>query len=178
MTTTYDDRPLPIGGSRIPSGMEEHSDWRSLPEQEVKSIPSSSYGPAYVDAEQTRNRLGELKKAISAVLPPIAAIDVNSQLAAHASSEEKKAEVARLNATEERRRDDAIAALRLHGQHFPAGSQWADVVTEVADRASAPMSRDAFVQFNDYIKVQTTTIFREHGALLQKMKEIKKKHAQ
>ena len=178
MTTTYDNRPLPIGGSRIPAGMEEHADWRSLPEQEVKAVPSSAYGPAYVDAEQTRTRLGELKRAISAVLPPIAAIDVNSQLAAAASSEEKKAEVARLNATEERRRDEAIAALRLHADHFPADSRWAEVVREVSDKASRPMSRDEFVTFNDYIKIQTTAIFREHGSLLQKMKDIKKRQQQ
>ena len=177
MTTTYDNRPLPIGGSRVPSGMEEHSDWRSFPEQAVEVLHSSTYGTEYVEAETTRHRLNELKKAISAVLPPIAAIDKNAQLAAMCSSEEKKAEVARLNAGEERRRDDAIAALRLHLQQFPEGSRWGQVVVEVSDKASQAMSKEEFIAFNDYIKVQTTTIFREHGQLLQTMKAIKKKHS-
>jgi len=178
--TTYDNRPLPIGGSRIPEGMEEHSDWKSLPEQEVKSIPSITYGSDYVEAERTRNLLGDLKKAISAILPPIAAIDRNSQLATSVSSEEKRAEIVRLNSGEEKRRDDAIAALRLLLSNFPSDGRWAAVIVEVSDRAAAyePMSREEFIKFNDFIKVQTAIIFREQGALLQKMKDIKKRQKQ
>ena len=175
MTTTYDNRPLPIGGSRIPQGMEEHADWRSLPEQPTTTLPSSHYGAEYVEAETTRARLGELKKAISAVLPPIAAIGANRALADGVQSDEKRAEIARLNSQEEKRRDDAIAALRTHEAQFPADSRWVHVLRDVADKAEEDLSKDEFIKFNDFVKVQTTTIFREQGALLQRMKDIKKR---
>ena len=175
MTTTYDSRPLPVGGSRVPEGMEDHSDWRSLPEQEVKVVPSSEYGTEYVEAEQTRTGLGELKKAISAILPPVAAIDKNNALAAHPStSDDKKAEIARLNAAETQRRDAAIAHLRTLAPLFPAQSPYPAAIDQVAERSVVSMDKEQFMRFQEYIKVQTTTIFREQNNLLQKMKALKK----
>ena len=175
MTTTYDSRPLPIGGSRVPEGMEAHSDWRSLPEQDVQSVPSSAYGAEYVEAEQTRNQLGELKKAISAVLPPVAALDNNAALAALPStSDDKKAEIERLNSTEAQRRDAAIAHLRTLAPLFPAASPYPAVIQQVAERSVQSMDKEHFMRFQEYIKAQTTSIFREQGNLLQRMKTIKK----
>ena len=176
MTTTYDSRPLPVGGSRVPPGMEAHSDWQSLPEQEVKVVPSSEYGTEYVEAEQTRNGLGELKKAISAILPPVAAIDANNALASLPStSDDKKAEIARLNTTETQRRDTAIAHLRTLAPLFPASSPYPAAIEQVAERSvMQSMDREQFMRFQEYIKVHTTSIFREQGNLLQRMKAIKK----
>ena len=160
----------------MPAGMEDHSDWQSLPEQEVKVLPSSHYGPEYVEAEQTRNALGELTKAISAILPPVAALDNNNALAAQPGvSDDKRAEIARLNATETARRDAAIAHLRSLAPSFPASSPYADSIEQVAVRSVQPVAdKEQFMRFQEYIKVQTTSIFREQNALLQKMKALKK----
>jgi len=175
MTTTYDHRPLPVGGARVPEGMEAHSDWRSLPEQEVKVVPSSEYGAEYVEAEQTRNHLGELKKAISAVLPPVAAIDKNNAMASMPStSADKKAEIERLNTAETQRRDAAIAHLRSLAALFPASSPYPAAIEQVAERSVVSMDAEHFMRFQEYIKVHTTSIFREQNNLLQKMKALKK----
>jgi len=155
--------------------MEDHSDWRSLPEQEVQTVPSSEYGSEYVEAEQTRTQLGELKKAISAILPPVAAIDKNTFLAALPStSDDKRAEIERLNTTETQRRDTAITHLRTLSAQFDASSEYRAVIVEVAERSVQSMDKEHFMRFQEYIKVQTTSIFREQGNLLQKMKAIKK----
>ena len=159
----------------MPAGMEAHSDWRSLPEQEVKAVPSSDYGHEYVEAEQSRQQLGELKKAISAILPPVAAIDKNHALASLPStSDDKKTEIERLNATELQRRDAAIAHLRSLTALFPASSPYPAVIEQVAERSVQSMDKEQFMRFQEYIKVHTTSIFREQGNLLQTMKAIKK----
>ena len=155
--------------------MEAHSDWRSLPEQEVKAVSSSEFGAEYVEAEQTRNSLGELKKAISAVLPPVAAIDKNNALAnLPATSADKKTEIERLNTAEAQRRDAAIAHLRSLAPLFPQSSPYPAAIEQVAERSVQSMDKEQFMRFQEYIKVHTTSIFREQNNLLQTMKALKK----
>ena len=142
-------------------------------------MSSSEYGAEYIAAEQTRASLGELKKAISAVLPPVAAIDKNTALAnLPSTSDDKKAEIERLNAAEAQRRDAAIAHLRSLAPLFPASSPYPAAIEEVAQRSVQSMDAERFMTFQEFIKVHTTSIFREQGNLLQRMKALKKQRQQ
>jgi hypothetical protein len=96
-------------------------------------------------------------------------------VAAAARSEEKKAETARLSAVEERRAQDAAAALQELAARFPAGSQWSAVISELLQRMQAAReSRAALVLFQDWAKQQTVAAFRDQNRLMQSMKDIKR----
>ena len=93
------------------------------------------------------------------------------------TSDDKKAEIARLNTNEAQRRDAAIAHPRSLATLFPAASSpYPAVIDQVAERSVQSMDAEHFMRFQKYIKVQTTSIFREQGSLLQRMKAIKKQN--
>lgn len=172
----FDSTPFPIGGSRVPNSMNSQSDWRSLHERSDESTESVDYGSEYTAAEKERNQLGELKKRISALLVPIAAIDKNQQLIDDPANESRRAKISALNDTETERYNQAVASLLELQSQLPANSEWREVITTINQAIRPGMSRSDFVKVNDDIKLHTTTIFRQQNQLLTQMKAIKKAH--
>jgi len=195
---TFDERPLPLGGNRIPLGMEAHVDWKSLPEQissPISSLDSASlYGADYAEAEQKRIQLGELKKSISSLMPSVAAIGANTFLlnklnnssSSSSSSSSttilsldnqlKLDNILSLNNNEISKIQEGIDGLQKFYHTFPKETQFGLVISHIISECSRAnvLSKEDIVELNDFVTAQTRIIFREQTKLLETMKQIKK----
>eukprot|EP01114_Cavostelium_apophysatum_P000573 TRINITY_DN1051_c0_g1_i1.p1 TRINITY_DN1051_c0_g1~~TRINITY_DN1051_c0_g1_i1.p1 ORF type:complete len:232 (+),score=59.04 TRINITY_DN1051_c0_g1_i1:96-698(+) len=166
--------PVPIGGERVPQGLESQADWKSLPVQE-NAGEKVSYGPEYDSVEKMRNDLGELKKALTNVNIPVdALVTLRTRLASASDQDKEKAqkavdaEVAKLNA--------ALQNLQTYKNTFPQGSEFgkSDIIDEVSKGAVVEMDKEQQFTFGTMVKKHTSQIFREQKTLLERLKKIKK----
>eukprot|EP01116_Phalansterium_solitarium_P008647 TRINITY_DN22595_c0_g1_i1.p1 TRINITY_DN22595_c0_g1~~TRINITY_DN22595_c0_g1_i1.p1 ORF type:complete len:187 (+),score=63.61 TRINITY_DN22595_c0_g1_i1:93-653(+) len=158
-----DPTPVPIGGARVPQSM-------SGPEVVVQAeAPAAeNFGPEYDRVFALRTNLGNLKKAIDALNPPLEAI-LRLRLAGKESDPAFAKEV--------KKRDDAIAALRECDKWFvePGEFDKRPVIDEIANGAT--VTRTTAEEQADYMlanKRHTQKIFNEQKALLAKLKDLKK----
>jgi hypothetical protein len=173
--SSYDNKPVQLHGTaHIPQGMEDHSDWKNLPVQESAAIDSALYGEEYVRVEKQRNELGELKKTISALTIPVAAVEKNKLAAAAADDENKREKLLENNEREQKRREEVLLQLEKHKSVFGEASEWGQIIAKILTDCRAAASAEQFVSFNDYCKTQTQRIFRDQKKLLEELKKIKK----
>lgn len=176
----WENEPFPIGGARVPDGMADHSDWRSLPEVAVVPTRGEDISEAYVALESKRNAYGELKKTLALVTPTVASIYKNKATRLNTTDEEKLATIDGLIAQEEKRRDEILETLRglhekegLRAGENEFGSALAQILSTVPP--SECMEQMTHVAWNDAIKYLSHSIFREQNKMLQAMKAEKKR---
>jgi len=166
--------PVPIGGSRVPKGLELEHDWQKLPIKEDSENNKVSYGPEYDLVEKTRNELGELKKALSSVNAPVDALAaLRAKLAT--SPDEKVQKSIEL---EEQKLTKALEVLEAFKSIFPKDSEFGskgEVIDEVAKAAVLKITtKEEQFEFGTLVKKHTSQIFREQKTLLERMKKLKK----
>lgn len=180
-TNDFDSKPIPVGGSRVPVGMEAHANWKDLPEQATSVVNGADISAAYVEAETKRNQLGEIKKLLAAVSNPVAAIFKNQTILANTQDEEKRAKIQTLITQEEGKRDEIIKGLRdFQSKGFAANaSEFGAALARILDTtpASSEMEQMNHVKWNDEVKKTSQQIFREQTKLMEVMKAEKKKKA-
>jgi len=176
MATTYDARPLPVGGQRVPAGMEDHQDWRTLPEQEVVVVPSETYGGEYVAKEKLRAALNELKKTVSALMVTLAAIE-NYKAMLDSAENDKNVRVQKSLTTEEQKKQKYLLEIESRNASFADGSQWQLLIQRLQTDSNRQLTKEEFAILQDFVKLHTSAMFREQNNLLQQLKEIKKQHA-
>lgn len=55
---------VPLGGQRVPVGMQDHANWRDLPEVASDAPKPDAYGPVYEKLHNEREKLGHFKKTV------------------------------------------------------------------------------------------------------------------
>jgi len=180
----WENQPLPVGGARVPAGMEDHANWRDLPEQAPEVVRGEDISAEYVAAENKRNAYGELKKTLALVTPAVASIFKNQVTKEKTTDEAKKAQIDTLIAQESRRRDEIVEKLRafqeqdgLKPDENEFGASLAKIVSTVP--STECMDQMTHVKWNDETKKLSQQIFRQQAKFLEIMKaEKKKKKAQ
>jgi len=137
------------------------------------------YGPEYARVEKMRNDLGELKKLITNVMPPIESI--TRLKVKHATSpDDQKPKVQAQIDQDLQKRDAAISALVKFGEleWFQPGKEYAHkqaVIQEIAQKAALEYTNaDDLFEFGTFTKREGQQLFAEQKVLLQKLKDIKK----
>ena len=51
-------------GQRVPVGMEDHANWKDLPEHEIEEVDVNAYGPEFKRIYTERQSLLSAKKAV------------------------------------------------------------------------------------------------------------------
>jgi len=155
--------PVAIGGARVPTSMHG-------PEVAPDSSTAApeSYGPEYDRVFALRTNLGNLKKAIDALNPPLEAM-----LRLQQSGKESDPSFAK----EAQKRDDAVAALRDCSKWFVDAGEYdkRPLIEEMAQ--GALVIRTSTEDLSNYMlanKRHAQKIFNEQKSLLVKLKELKK----
>lgn len=91
-----DSTLVPTGGSRVPDHMKDHSNWRSLPEVDMKPVDPNEFGPEYAAVFNKREEYNHLKKVVNGVLPHIAALVKNRASLEILKSEERREAIQKL----------------------------------------------------------------------------------
>jgi len=79
---------VPLFGQRVPESMQDHANWRDLPEVEQQATRPDEFGSVYEKLYYEREGINNLKKAVANVLPLVAAVVQNKAVVAN-SSEDK-----------------------------------------------------------------------------------------
>ncbi|PFH38560.1 hypothetical protein BESB_009020 [Besnoitia besnoiti] len=206
MSAAVDAQVVPLGGQRVPEGMEDHADWRNLPVVDKSSEPGN-LGAAYVKVMQLRSELGEIKKLITAVAPAVKSLifekDAGNEEQASAFQQQMEDQ---LQAIEKRVETvgnqlpaeavEGAAADRAEGWLSEATEEKVEIQTEkaaqlardvVKDSAelcrtcldgSSPSAKDRFGDFNLKLNTYTRKLFSEQGKLMDVMKTIRKEKNQ
>eukprot|EP00455_Lapot_gusevi_P041984 TRINITY_DN4931_c0_g1_i3.p1 TRINITY_DN4931_c0_g1~~TRINITY_DN4931_c0_g1_i3.p1 ORF type:complete len:221 (+),score=33.48 TRINITY_DN4931_c0_g1_i3:78-665(+) len=161
-----DPTPVPIGGQRVPVGMEEHQHWQALPEQ--PPVVETIDDPEYLRLSSLRENLGNLKKVVQNLCPPVELLRKLSTSVEESKTLEQKAEV-------ERKRAEAIAAVRDVAQSIneQSADKYRRTALELSEKAETDMSAEEMQQFFALVRTTTQQIFREQSSILQQMKKVK-----
>jgi len=177
-----DKTAVPLGGGRLPAALAgENPDWMSLPIAPLTI--EDSYGPEHEKLVAAREKLGQIKKSLSVLSPPIEAImrlQKEMEKLEEGDEEGKTSLQSRLNGEATKRAGimesvvlarDAIENPKFHREVKP-------VVNEILDRATKPFGdKSSFGEFCVKIQRCTQVVFRLQGELLQDIKKIKKERA-
>uniref|UniRef100_A0A0A9WVY9 Deoxyribose-phosphate aldolase n=1 Tax=Lygus hesperus TaxID=30085 RepID=A0A0A9WVY9_LYGHE len=72
---THETTAVPLGGKRIPQGMEYHQHWIELPEYTGTSVlDPTAYGEDYERLYTLRQRYLAAKQVVQAIFPPLYAL--------------------------------------------------------------------------------------------------------
>eukprot|EP01086_Lenisia_limosa_P018149 TRINITY_DN9783_c0_g1_i1.p1 TRINITY_DN9783_c0_g1~~TRINITY_DN9783_c0_g1_i1.p1 ORF type:complete len:181 (-),score=50.98 TRINITY_DN9783_c0_g1_i1:72-614(-) len=151
--------PFPIGGDRVPEGMEDDKNWQSRPEVERTT---ENFGDEYDRVFAIRAKINDAKKAIT---------QMNFAVDACGRSNSEKAVA---------KRDEQIVAfetIRAHFVDYQEGAKVHDFINSVISKAklvNSPNDEDAYQDFVKATGVATRGCASEQRALLAKLKEIKK----
>ncbi|CBZ53465.1 conserved hypothetical protein [Neospora caninum Liverpool] len=206
MSAAVDAQAVPLGGQRVPAGMEDHADWRSLPVV-AKSSEPEDLGVAYGKVLKLRTELGEIKKLVTALAPAVKnlifasdagneeeASSSRNQLEEQLQEVEKRVETVRTDmpaaAVEGAATDraegwlsESTAELVKNGAE-KAAQQARDVVADSANLCrtcldgASPSAKDRFGDFNLKLNSFTRKLFSEQGKLMDVLKAIRKERNQ
>lgn len=184
MKAGWENEPFRVGGTRVPEGMQDHANWRDLPEVAIVPTRGEDISPAYVAAENKRNAFGELKKQLALLTPAVASIYKNSATRSNTKDDntEQLQLIEKLITEQAKLRDDLIAQLRLFQAkdglkppEQPFGVTLEKILNTVP--ATDCYVQDEHVAWNDMTKRLSQDVFREQANFLQVMKAEKKKKA-
>jgi len=177
---------VPLGGSRIPEGMEAHANWREMPEVEPTNVNPEEFGPEAAKIWYQREDLNEFKKALSAPLPFVAALVTNTpqleaaqaRAAANPSDEQAAKEAMRLTGLVQSNRANlaaSLAGLRKWQEKYPPESgDWGVELADVVQRISAPSwTKEEHQEVIERSKRLGSKIFMQRNKLLQDWKKAK-----
>ncbi|KAF2075294.1 hypothetical protein CYY_003423 [Polysphondylium violaceum] len=165
--------PVALNGTAIPKGMEEHADWMNRPI--VEDAPKEDFGEEYNSVEKLREELGNLKKVVTSISPPIEAVYRLQQVVA---PENEKEALEKQLAEQESKIDQIVIQLQsfitLLEKH-PEYVAYKEGVEQVIKQSKTKFnSREEHFEFGNLCKKVTQNIFKDQKVLLEKMKAIKK----
>lgn len=70
MSAAVDAQAVPLGGRRVPEGMDDHADWQNLPLAPQPREPQD-FGAVHTAVMRFRSELGDIKKLLTAVAPAV-----------------------------------------------------------------------------------------------------------
>jgi len=158
----HDGKPVPLGGRKIPKGMID-DDWQTR-EPSVGIVEplldSSAYGEQYVQIENQRKKLNQIKKDLTVL---------HKYVAKYHDSKDSK---------DQTERNKVLQLLNDDMSEF-RDTYWYSQYELVRDKASKDdITDDEMIVFaHDDIKKLSRMIFNYNNQLLQKMKAEKAKYA-
>ena len=168
----------------MPESMQDHANWRDLPEVAIVPTRGEDISPAYVAYEQKRNAYGDLKKMLALLTPTVASIYKNSATRSNTKPDdaEKLALIDNLISQEAKRRDELIVQLKefqskdgLKPTENEFGATLEKILTTVPP--SDCYEQTTHTTWNDMTKKLSQNLFREQANILALMKAEKKKKA-
>ncbi|KFG51215.1 hypothetical protein TGP89_232550 [Toxoplasma gondii p89] len=206
MSAAVDAQAVPLGGQRVPAGMEDHADWRNFPVVAKTSEPED-LGVAYASVLKLRSELGEIKKLLTAVAPAVKnlifasdggneeeASSAKNQMEEQLQEVEKRVEIVRTDMAAEALK--GAATNRAEGwlsesteEKVKSGTEKAtqlakDVMADSAELCRkcldgpSPSAKDRFGDFNLKLNSYTRKLFSEQGRLMDVLKAIRKERNQ
>ncbi|KAL8448406.1 hypothetical protein Emag_003957 [Eimeria magna] len=191
---TIDQQPVPLGGSRVPESMGGSSStpWQELPEQQqVQHGLDESFGQACAAVVALREEVGNLKKQLSNLAPPMKNYIYSSEAEeAAASIGVAAARAGELAAADDcldaKVKAEAASVLKLVGEE--AAQQAADsraLCLSTADKRDAQTAseggdnnsqrvKELYGDFNLQLGPLTRKLFAAQNKLLALIKTIKK----
>jgi len=173
-----DPRPVKVNEASVPDNMRTNQlEWSEAQPTEVVD-----YGPEYTRVEKMRNDLGDFKKLLVGVVPPMESI-VRLKVKLATSPGDQKPKVQTQIDQDIQKRDAAIDALVKFGEleWFQPGKEYADkqtVIKEVSEKARQDyVNAEDLFEFGSLTKIEGQKLFAEQKVLLQKLKDIKKVHS-
>jgi hypothetical protein len=170
-----DPRPVKVNEATVPDNMRTNQlEWSEAPPTEVVD-----YGPEYTRVEKMRNDLGELKKLLVGVVPPLESI-VRLKVKLATSPDDQKPKVQAQIDQDIQKRDAAIDALLKFGEleWFQPGKEYASqqaVIQEIGLNARHDfVNAEELFEFGSQAKREGQKLFAEQKVLLQRLKDIKK----
>jgi len=164
---------VPLGGTAIPKGMEDHADWMNRPI--VEDAPKEDYGEEYNSVEKLREELGNLKKVVTSISAPVEAVYRFQQVVAP----DNEKEIVEKQLAEQENKIDQInvqlSAFVTLLEKYPEYIAYKEGVQEIIKQSKVKFnSRDEHFEFGNLCKKVTQNIFKDQKVLLEKMKAIKK----
>jgi len=166
---------VPLWGERVPQGMEDHANWRDLPEQAVEEVRADSFGPEFERIFTERQSLLNAKKAVSIVLPQVAALVTNQKNLADAPADDEAARALSQKLIDKnvRTRAALLAELQTYVDKY-ADTEWGADLKKLHTFASQDSyPDDQHPRFVEQSKKFVQRVFQTQYKMMQEMKAAK-----
>mmetsp|Transcript_4249 Transcript_4249/g.3570 ORF Transcript_4249/g.3570 Transcript_4249/m.3570 type:complete len:226 (-) Transcript_4249:106-783(-) len=164
-----DKTPVPIGGEKIPNSMPTAYDAEYI--KQAEQAQEIDYGDEYRKLMELRTALGDLKKTLNLVCPPLEAC------LRHKAKDQEESKKEKLIEEEMKKVTEATAKLEKFIKLFK-GSHLEEKYNEgleliCKDAFKKFENKEQYTDFSFIVKKYTSTCFNDQKEILDKIKKIK-----